>query len=439
MPDKQDREERGSRARDLWRSARSRARQLMGKLPLPEEDREPIDLSAPSVPYYTDLARRFKAAQIVLYLVLFVFVVTTVLSSRESITYANLYYLVKDINAAALVAEDAADRLEYPISTSTPAFVRYRGGLVAVGSQEVTVLSGSGRQTMTAQVDYGTPAAAASEKYFITYGAGEYHFSVFNAFTQIHSESTDYPIYGAAIADDGSFLLMTRSEAYTSRILFYDRDQEIRASYYLNGYALSAAVSPGGSYAAVVSVDEEDGRVVSKVDLFRLSGSITHKTVELEDRFAGLCRFSAEDRVAVACSDRLLVLRTDGTVQQEVLPEGYGAIQLCTVTAGRIALLQRDTAESGTYLVTVLDKNGKMVYTAHVALSAEPTSLAFGDDILYMQAGSFLYRLSADGGSVTSARISRDTVCILPDGEESVLVCTPSAATRLYTHDMTDM
>lgn len=436
MQDKRDREERGSRMRDLWRSARSRVRQLMGKLPLPEEDREPIDLSAPSAPYYTGLARRFKAAQIVLYLVLFVFVVTTVLSSRESITYANLYYLVKDINAAALVAEDAADRLEYPISTTTPAFVRYRGGLVAVGSQEVTVLSGSGRQTMTTQVEYGTPAAAASEKYFITYGAGEYHFSVFNAFTQIHSESTDYPIYGAAIADDGSFLIMTRSETYTSRILFYDRDQEIRASYYLNGYALSAAVSPGGSYAAVVSVDEEDGRVVSKVDLFRLSGSITHKTVELEDRFAGLCRFSAEDRVAVACSDRLLVLRTDGTVQQEVLPEGYGTIRLCTVTAGRIALLQRDTAGSGTYLVTVLDKNGKMVYTAHVALSAEPTSLAFGDDILYIQAGSFLYRLSADGGGLTSARISRDTICILPDGEESVLVCTPSAATRLYTHDM---
>ena len=126
------------------RAVQNGVRRLFGRLPLPEEDREPIDFSAPSVPYYDDLARRFHLAQIILYLVLFVFVVTAVLSSRERITYANLYYLVKDINAASHIAEDAANRLDYPASVTTPAFVRYRGGLVVVGSQEVTVLSGSG-------------------------------------------------------------------------------------------------------------------------------------------------------------------------------------------------------------------------------------------------------------------------------------------------------
>lgn len=427
--DSSRRSRRGS-GQPFLKTTRSRIRRLFGKLPLPDEDREPIDLASPSVPYYTDLSQRFRLAQIVLYLVLFVFVVTAVLGSRERITYANLYYLVKDINAASLVAEDAADRLEYPASSTTTAFARYRGGLVAVGNQEVTVLSGSGRQTMTAQVEYGTPAVSASEKYFITYGLGEHRFSVFNAFTQVYSEVTNYPVYGAAVADDGSFLIVTRSETYTSRIIFYDRDREKRANYYLNGYALSAAVSPDGGYAAVTSVDVENGQYVSKVNIFRLSGSITHETVELAGELVSLCGFSAEDRVAVTCSDRLLVLRPDGTVQTEWRTESGSTLSLCTISPGRIALLSRLDGES--YRVTVLDKNGRTVYTRRLRPQAEPTALVFGENILYLRAGGFLYRLSADGDDLSCIRIYRDSLCILPDDGDSVLVCTATAATRLY-------
>lgn len=427
---------RPRRRRRLLRAARSRARRLIGKLPLPEDGREPLDLSSPSVPYYTDLSRRFHLAQIVLYVVLFVFVVTAVVSSRERITYANLYYLVKDINAASILAEDsanAADRLDYPVSVTTPAFVRYRGGLVSVGSQEVSVISGSGKQTLTAQVDYGTPAVAASEKYFITYGRGENSFSVFNAFTQVHTETTEFPVYGAAVADDGSFLILTRSSEYTSRVVFYDRERNVRASYYLNGYALSVTIHAGGSYAAVLSVDETDGRPASKIDLFRLS-DLSHETVELTDTLAGYCDFTAEDRVAVVCSDRLLVLRTDGSVLTE-LSLSDAAPLLCTVSSGRIALLSEVAGQTGKYSVRILDKNGKSTYTTVVALSAEPTSLLFSGDALYIRASGYLYRLTEDGAAATCARISREALCILPDGEDSVFVCTPSFAARLYARD----
>lgn len=432
-PDETEPAPRRHRRRGLLRAARSRARQLLGKLPLPEDGQEPIDLSSPSVPYYTDLARRFHLAQIVLYVVLFVFVVTAVVSSRERITYANLYYLVKDINAAALVAEDAADRLDYPASVTTPAFIRYRGGLVSVGSQEVSVLSGSGKQTLTAQVDYGRPAVAASEKYFITYGRGENSFSVFNAFTQVHTETTDFPVYGAAVADDGSFLLLTRSAEYTSRVVFYDRDRQVRASYYLNGYALSVTVHAGGSYAAVLSVDERDGRPTSKLDLFRLS-DLAHESVELSDTLATYCDFTAEDRVAVVCSDRLLVLRTDGSLLTELSLAG-STPRLCTVSTGRIALLTETTGQDGRFSVQMLDKNGKLTYTTVVAPAAEPTALLFSGSALYMRAGGYLYRLTDGGAEVSCARISRETLCILPDGEDGLLVCTPSFAVRLYARN----
>lgn len=429
---------RGSRRMESIAGAvRNGVRRLFGKLPLPEEGRVPIDFSAPSVPYYEDLARRFHLAQVILYLVLFVFVVTAVLSSKESITYANLYYLVKDISAASETAEDAADRLEYPSSDTTPAFVRYRGGLVVVGSREVTVLSSSGRQTMTAQVDYGTPAADASEKYFITYGLGENSFSVFNAFAKVHSETTDFPVYGAAVADDGSFVLLTRSEDYTSRVIFYDHSCSVRASYYLTGYALSVAVSPSGDFAAVTSVEDPDGHFRSKINIFGLSGSISNETVTVEDAMAGVCGFVAENRVAVFFSDRLMVLRTDGGIQAE---ERFGdeLPAICTISSGRIAVLLKKSGKIGTYTVKVLDKNGNFVYDTDITPDAEPTETAFGGNVLYIRAGSFLYRFSGDGRSVTAARISRDMLAILPDSDSSLLVCGSAFAVRLYTSDFSE-
>ena len=260
---------------------------------------------------------------------------------------------------------------------------------------------------------------------------------MFNAFTQIHSEETEFPVYGAAVADDGSFILLTRSADYTSRVMFYDRDCSVRASYYLTGYALSVAVSPSGDFAAVTSVEEADGKFRSKINIFRMSGGIANETVTVENALAGVCGFAAADRVAVAFPDRLTVLRTDGSVQAEI-PLEDGTPTLCAISAGRIAILMQKSKNTGNYAVKVFDKNGKSVYNRDVAPDAEPTAIAFGGNVLYIRAGSYLYRFSGDGRAVTSTRISRDMLGILPDSDSSLLVCGSAFASRYYTRDFSD-
>ena len=70
---------------------------------------EPIDFSAPSIPYYENLAARLGFAKVVLYMALFVFVVVTVICNHKLITYENLYYLAKDIGAMAAVLKFKVD------------------------------------------------------------------------------------------------------------------------------------------------------------------------------------------------------------------------------------------------------------------------------------------------------------------------------------------
>ena len=78
---------------------------------------EPIDFSAPSIPYYENLANRLSFTRVVLYMVLLVFVVVTVICNHRLITYENLYYLAKDIGAATVTAQSQADQISYPISS----------------------------------------------------------------------------------------------------------------------------------------------------------------------------------------------------------------------------------------------------------------------------------------------------------------------------------
>ena len=416
------------------RSLVNRLRTWAGKLPLPEDNAEPVDLSAPSVPYYTDLSRRFSMASLVMFLLAFIFVVVALISSRDTLTYANLYYLVKDINASGISAQARADRMEYPVSVSEPAFARYRGGLVAVGSEEVSVISGAGKQTLSVNVAYGTPAVAVSDKYFITYGRGECTWSIYNAFSQIRSEETEFPVYGAAVADDGSFAILTRSMTYTSEVIFYDKNMEKTAAYHRDGYVTCVAMNPAGTFAVIASVEDVDGHWVSKITLLRLSGRITEQSVTVNGAFAGVCGFTADDRAAVVFTDRVMVLRTDGTAVSDTKFGGLD-VSLCAVSAGRIAVVLEQPRKAHEYTVTVLDKNGKTVFTKALSIKAQPTSASFGGSRLYLRASDRLFCLSADGTELTSAAVSRDAVICLPAEDDTVLVCGTAFAVRLGPDD----
>ena len=220
---------------------------------------QPIDFSAPSIPYYENLANRLSFARVVLYMVLLVFVVVTVISNHRLVTYENLYYLAKDIGAATQTAQSRADRVSYPISSSGSDFALYRGGMVAAGGDVVTAVSGSGRQTLSVNVAYADPCVRASEKYCLTFGRGEASFAVYNSFVQVYREITEFPVYEAAVGNNGNFAVVTRSRDYTSEVVIYDGDMEKLANYHLNGYVTGLSMNQEGDRLGVVSVESKNG------------------------------------------------------------------------------------------------------------------------------------------------------------------------------------
>lgn len=402
---------------------------------------EPIDFSAPSIPYYENLANRLSFVRVVLYMVLLVFVVVTVVCNHRLITYENLYYLAKDIGAATMTAQSQADRISYPISSSNADFALYRGGMVAAGSEVVTAVSGSGRQTLSANVAYAQPCVRTSEKYCLTFGRGESSFAVYNSFVQVYRELTDFPVYDAAVGDNGNFAIVTRSRDYTSEVVIYDGDMEKLANLHLNGYVTGISMNREGDRLGVVSVESVDGLWTTKVTLIRVENRISQESATLSGTFGSACGFVAEDRLAVVFSDCLLVWGMDATVKGEAKFEGTTPT-LCAISTGRVAILSEVDTDLTEARLQVFDQNGRAVYDLPLDAdhplrrSGDPVEMAFGGDVLYIRTADCLYRLSGKGEDLTATAISRDTLTILPADEERILVCTPAYAAWLDADDL---
>lgn len=425
--------------RPLWQ----RIRGLFKKFTrLPEEEpvsEEPIDFSAPSVPYYTNLSERFNLARIVLYMILLVFVVVTVVSSRHLITYENLYYLVKDINAASLTAQSQADHLHYPMSGVSADFAVYRGGLTIVGDQEITVLSGSGKQTLSDNVSLAAPCVRAGEQYFLTFSRGETDFSVYNAFVEVHKETTEYPIYEACMARSGAFAILTRSKDYTSEVILYDEDMGKLAAAHLGGYVTAMSLSPDGKVLAILSLDMAEDGYTTKLTLVRRGTSdVTSRDVIIDEAAALGAGFVSDERLAVMYEDRLCFYQADGDPVKE-LPLGDQAPLFWAYGDGYVAILSENQESLSSSSLRVFDKSGRQVYqTALDTVGGVKGMILSGQDV-YIQLNERILYISDKGNQRSEAAIHRDAAKILLDEDGDLLVCCPAYATRLESKDFSEL
>ena len=438
MPKKNPIERLRRYARNLYDRAAERVRRFTKQTDEVLSE-EPIDFSAPSIPYYENLANRLSFVRVILYMVLFVFITVTVLCNHRFITYENLYYLAKDISAATLTAQSRADQISYPISSTEADFVYYRGGMVVAGSEVVTALSGSGRQTMSVNVAYANPCARASDKYFLTFGRGERSFAVYNSFVQVHREITEYPIYDAAVGDNGNFAVVTRSRDYTSEVILYDSDMNQLGNYHLNGYVTSLSMNQEGNRLGIISAEYNGGLWETKVTLIRMTKGLPIASATVVGTMGLQCGFVSDDQLAVVYTDRLMIWESDASVKNETFFEGT-VPTLCAIGDNRVAILFEIRTDLSESLLQVYDKNGRDLYdlrmdTTHpVSLSGGAEELIFGNNILLIRTQNKLFRLSGNGDDLASAEISQDTVTVLPT-EDEVLVCTPAYAARLDKKD----
>lgn len=421
---RQDRRSRWNRWRGrAGRMAGQVAGELAGELTAEGAAREPIDFSAPSIPYYADLASRFGLARIVLYMILLVFVVVTIISNRHLITYSNLYYLVKDINAATITAQSTTGYFNYPVSTVLPDIATYRGGLVIAGGGEVTVLSGAGKQTLSEATDYAHPCVRTADRYFVIFGRGETDFAVYNAFGRMYREDTAYPIYDACMGDNGSFAILTRSQDYTSEVILYNEDMGKVARVSLNGYVTALCMNRTGDVTAILSVEQASVTTKTKLTILRTHDRVETEEIVWEDTLVGGAGFLTDDRLALVCRDRLLVVGADGRTVAETSLEGREPQQVA-FGRGSLALLSAEASGLGRTTLSLYDRSGRETASVDMSRVRDITDMIWNGGDVYVRTSHHVWRVNDKGQIRSSLAVDGQILGMLDAGKDTPLLCT---------------
>jgi hypothetical protein len=156
--------------------------------------------------------RRILCILLIAITVLFVF--------SGNLSYDKLYYLTKDIKLASDYVSSVHDTITYNVGNSQ-SFALYKEGLAVASREGFSIFSAGGREIFSANHSYGNPALASSDKYVLLYDIGGKSYALYNSFTALDSRTLDYPIYGASIAQNGTFALLTRSDRYDSVVSVY--------------------------------------------------------------------------------------------------------------------------------------------------------------------------------------------------------------------------
>lgn len=374
--------------------------------------------------YYENISANLGIFQVILYLSLFAFVILSFAKNTSLITYHNFYYFFKDLNASSQTVDISADSVTYPTDV-TQSFTLFRKGLAVAGNKNLTVFTATGRQTVASMHHYTNPTAIASDKYLLVYDFGGTQFSLYNSYTRVYEGKSDYPLFGAAISDAGSFALITQSEKHASVVLLYNNNFSLIGRYNKTGYVTGISINPRGTLLAIMTSRTENGFWSTELELFKPGESAAQIQKEVASSVGLTCEFTANDTVAVLCSGGLLHVNAKGEIRERYDFSGQTIAQFYLGEDGAVLCLQAESVSLRDTLV-VFDRNGAIRYQNELPEKAE--QITRSGNRIFMLTTNGVGCLDISNRKYLFENRSTRQACILAIDADTVLICTPQKA-----------
>lgn len=376
-------------------------------------------------PYYESVSERYGVAQVLLYSVLLAFVVLSFLSNTGMITYENLYYFVKDLNASAEnVDVIRTDSISYPADDSQ-SFALYRQGLAVAGKASVTVFTASGRQAVSETVQYRTPVAIGTGKYLLVYDLGGTQYSLYNSYTQIYTGKAESPIRVAAMSEGGMYAIVTESSQYASVVELFNSDFHRINRYHYNGYVTDVALQAKGSYLAVLVSDVQNGAFSTELRIYEPGTDRLFASSQLQMGLGLRCGFTESGDVAILCGNGISYVNNRGKLLAEQGFEGDSLAAFDLNANGCVAVLKKNQ-NSLENRVIVFDKVGKMLYNSIVYETVDGT--AMGKNAFFLMTPDGITRILCADGAVAEIPYSTEQKVMLAVDDTRVLLCSSKQA-----------
>jgi len=366
----------------------------------------------------------FGMTRVIVLAVLCVFLAAVLLFGSSIMSYANVYYMFKDISYINTFSETRPETLSYSQSVGNQTFASFKNGLAVAGDNEIKLFTSTGRVTMTAGSDYTNPQICTSDSYALIYDQGSNSFAVYNSFICVYSESLDYPISSASMSDNGSFLIVTKSAEYRSAVRIYNNKFKLETEYLKNDLIISAELSSNGRYAAIASLDAEGGESKVTISVLETKKGNLKSSTTVTDVLPYKIAFLSSDRIALVCSESMSAYDLNGNRKNIfVYPNQLSHMSYAN---GGIALLFDASEADASELLVIFDDNGDLKLTNKI--DGNVSDVKMNKDHIYLLCDDKIIRVDTTFGHTSTVAFLEVVVRLtfLSGGE--LLACTPSLA-----------
>lgn len=348
----------------------------------------------------------------------------------KTFTADNLYYLYKDISSMNRPGETIATTLSYTAPESAQDLVLYKKGLAVASDREVKIFNSTGRVTLTLGSEMRDPRILSCDKYVLVYDEGSGGFSVYNSFDRLYTETPDHFVSTAALADGGSFAVVTKTQEYRSSVTVYDSDFSPIASYGKNDYIISVDFDDSGRYLAIASIDSAQGDYRTSFTVLDCERAEVCAKTSFDGVLAYRCDFVSADRFALFCSDRVMLLDTSCEKNNEYI-YGEGELDRISCGDGTFALLFARDGIGEKRELLVFDRFGNESYRQSV--SGECGDMTILDRFVFLARDGRVERIDTRTGETRYAECNTDGARILVADQEKIMVCNTKAANIINT------
>lgn len=261
------------------------------------------------------------------------------------------------------------DQTGYPlVIDSRPVQLSFVGSrAVLITENGLSVYNRAGNRVIESHSTADDIVAVNAGRYLLTYKLGGCDIKIRSGDTVIFSNTFEYPIYSADIAENGAFAVATGAQGAQAQVMVYDSNYS-RQFWWVSAerviYSLSLNLE--AESVAVGGIQLDEGTLDSVIEVFGLSDGSQKTLVTLNNEMLLGLRLLDDGGVNTVTTEGIYAFSSSGRLRNEYSYEGEGIAAFDILRDGRIAAAIGNYSANHELRIAKFDKNGALLGEAGI-------------------------------------------------------------------------
>ncbi|MBQ7836254.1 MAG: hypothetical protein IJ389_03280 [Clostridia bacterium] len=347
--------------------------------------------------YYLKASKRYRSAKYVAFFLLIVFLAVNLLFFRSNITYANLMYLLRDLDTGVVVGTGEFASISYSEEGSS-SYGIFKGRLAIASTSGFRLYNSTGARELDEDRYMQYPALVCGNKYAIAYDVGGHSYSIFTTMACVYEGEEENIIEDVCVADNGSYAIMTRSNESKYLISVYKENLKLQSKHYKENFPCDIALSHKGDALAIVSADVSVSGISTEIMLCR-PGTEEKTVLTVEGSMPLSAKYMENGNLMVVCDNKVCVV-SNGEVNVAADFSGK-TVDLFSFSETGVSVVCSANSVATENEAVYFDSEGEQIYSSSV--NEKINSVCADQSAIYVLCEDKIRMLAFDGSEKLAA------------------------------------